>query len=363
MTARSRTATSWLRSATYSNWIVIRALDGIDSLLTTRIYPLVAAADPPETGFVNFAESSFNGIHSNDFSFFEEVNSIVQEEPVGALDPERAGQLAAIGIVHGQPFEPDAPPARHPRPGGQDRGRASSARCCTSPGTVALTSTTIRSWKTAFVGGSHEFLADGARLLDFRAMMHYVGTGITPAMTHAAVGVGSQYAYTAEDANGAWLDGAKNYTLTLPAPIPVKTFWAIDIYDTQTRSLLQTDNPYPSIHNRDRRPPHRRQRRHHHPLRAQPTTRSRRQLATNHPRQKLVSVQVVVGGVLAAPVCVGDHAGHGMVTAASGDSHAEGVQDETRFACGRPSSSPPAGGYPGPGSRPDTTSLPESGYT
>ena len=63
------------------------------------------------------------------------------------------------------------------------------------------------SWATAFVGGSHEFLANGARLLDARAMMHYVGTGITPAMTHAAVGVGSQYAFTARDANGAWLDG------------------------------------------------------------------------------------------------------------------------------------------------------------
>ena len=96
------------RSATYSNWIVIRALGGIDSLLTTRIYPLAAAADPPETGFVNFAESSFNGIHANDFSFFEELNAIVQEEPVGALDPERAGQLAAIGIVAGQPFAPNA---------------------------------------------------------------------------------------------------------------------------------------------------------------------------------------------------------------------------------------------------------------
>ena len=103
-------------------------------------------------------------------------------------------------------------------------------------------------WATAFVGGSHEFLANGARLLDARAMMHYVGTGITPAMTHAAVGVGSQYAFTARDANGAWLDGARRYTLTLPAPIPAKTFWAIDIYDPQTRSLLQTDNPYPSIH-------------------------------------------------------------------------------------------------------------------
>ena len=79
-------------------------------------------------------------------------------------------------------------------------------------------------------------------------MMHYVGTGITPAMTHAAVGVGSQYAFTARDANGAWLDGGRDYTLTLPAGIPAKTFWAIDIYDPQTRSLLQTDNPYPSIH-------------------------------------------------------------------------------------------------------------------
>ncbi len=81
---------------------MIRALDGLDALLTTRIYPLAQADDPPETGFVNMAEASFNGIHANDFSFFEEVNEIIQEEPEGSLDPERAGQLAAIGIVKGR---------------------------------------------------------------------------------------------------------------------------------------------------------------------------------------------------------------------------------------------------------------------
>ena len=59
-------------------------------------------------------------------------------------------------------------------------------------------------------------------------------------MTHAAPGIGSQYAYTVDDAHGDTLDGSNNDTLTLPAPIPVTTFWAIDIYDTQTRSLLQT---------------------------------------------------------------------------------------------------------------------------
>ena len=77
--------------------------------------------------------------------------------------------------------------------------------------------------------------------------MHYVGTGITPAMTEEHVGLGSQYAFTAEDSTGAWLDGGRHYTLRLPAGIPAKTIWSIDIYDTQTRALLQTDNPWPSI--------------------------------------------------------------------------------------------------------------------
>ena len=237
------------QSPTYSNWIVSRALDGFDSLLTTRIYPLAAAADPPPTGFVDFAGSSFNGIHSNDFSFFEEVNAVVQEEPPDALDPERAGQLAAIGIVHGRPFEPDA----HRREILDKAAKTAAGFARTllyKPRDRAVFIYDDASWKTAFVGGSYEFLAGGARMLDNRTLMHYVGTGITPAMTHAAPGVGSQYAYTAEDATGAALDGGRDYTLTLPPDVPVKTFWAVDIYDTQTRSLLQTDSPYPSINSR-----------------------------------------------------------------------------------------------------------------
>ena len=66
-------------------------------------------------------------------------------------------------------------------------------------------------------------------------------------MAAAAVGSGSAYAYTAMDANGDWLDGGQTYRLTLPAGIPAKNFWSVDLYDTQTRSLLETDNPYPSV--------------------------------------------------------------------------------------------------------------------
>ena len=111
------------RSQTYSNWLVIRALDGVESLLTTRIYPLATADSPPETEFVNFARAAFNGIHSNDFAFFEEINTIVQEEPAGALDPERTGRSRRSGSSTAGPSTRRAD-ARHPRPRGIGAGIA-----------------------------------------------------------------------------------------------------------------------------------------------------------------------------------------------------------------------------------------------
>ncbi|MFD5374760.1 DUF1214 domain-containing protein [Streptomyces griseoincarnatus] len=62
-------------------------------------------------------------------------------------------------------------------------------------------------------------------------------------MVTARVGTKSQYACTAEDSTGAWLDGGRNHTLTLPSGIPVRNSWAVTAYDPQTRSLLRTDPP------------------------------------------------------------------------------------------------------------------------
>jgi hypothetical protein len=79
-------------------------------------------------------------------------------------------------------------------------------------------------------------------------MFHYGYTAVTPAMVLEIVGVGSQYAITAVDANGDYLDGSKTYSLTLPAGIPAKDFWSFVNYDSQTRSLLQTPGtPFPSV--------------------------------------------------------------------------------------------------------------------
>jgi hypothetical protein len=222
--------------STYSNWVVLRALGGVPGIKQTRIYPLSEAAAPAGNEFVNIAEQVFNTVHSNDFSFYEEVDELLQEEPVEALDAERAGQLAAIGLVAGQPFAPD------------QRLRDILTRAAQIGAGMARTiayeprdpeAVLYGSWKVGFVGGSHEFLRNGARLLDARTQFHYLATVVTPAMAHAQVGAGSAYAYTLHDSNGDLLDGARTYRLHVDPDVPAKNFWAVDVYDTQTRSLIQ----------------------------------------------------------------------------------------------------------------------------
>jgi hypothetical protein len=66
-------------------------------------------------------------------------------------------------------------------------------------------------------------------------------------MKAKSVGAGSRYAVAAEDSQGSWLEGGTTYKLTLPPKIPYRDFWSVTVYDTQTRSLLQTDYPYSAI--------------------------------------------------------------------------------------------------------------------
>jgi hypothetical protein len=224
------------RCPTFVNWVVLRALGGVPAMLKTRIYRLADADDPPANQWVNWTEFSFNTVHANDFSFYEELDELLQEEPVEALDPERAGQLAAIGLVKGQPFAPDQ----------RLRGILDQAARIGAGMARALSyaprdpqASLYGSWNNAFVGGSYEFLRNGARLLDARTQFHYLATVITPAMAHAQVGAGSAYAYTVQDANGDILDGGRSYRLHVDPNPPAKNFWAVDVYDTQTRSLIQ----------------------------------------------------------------------------------------------------------------------------
>jgi hypothetical protein len=212
-----------------------------------KIYSLSQAKNPPAMKFVNISGKSFNTIHANDFSFFEEVNHIVQEEPNDALDPETLGLLASIGIEKGKIFAPDER---------MKKILTESAAVGNATARAILFKTRMKeayfypnsAWCTPFIGGSYEFLSQpGVRNLDARTFFFYYATGITPAMAAKMVGVGSQYAAAFVDSEGKPLDGSKTYKIHLPPNIPAKTFWSFVVYDNQTRSELQTDAQFPGI--------------------------------------------------------------------------------------------------------------------
>ena len=205
-----------------------------------KVYPLAAAANPPKMKFINGSGLYFNTIHSTDFNFYEEVNKVIQEEPADAADPEILGQLAAIGIVKGKPFAPDAR-MKQILVDAAAIGNATARALSFNSRDELMFFYPGKSWFTPFVGGSHEFIQNNVRLLDARTVFFYMATGITPAMSVKIIGGGSQYAGATLDADGHYLDGGNDYRLHLPPNVPINNFWSIIPYDTQTRSVLQTD--------------------------------------------------------------------------------------------------------------------------
>ncbi|GAA1846217.1 DUF1254 domain-containing protein [Microbacterium koreense] len=213
-----------------------------------RIYPLSAAEDRPTMEFISVSGKAINTIHANDHSFYEEVADVIHREPIGVIDPETRGLLAAIGIHKDRPFEPDER-MLDILSDAAAVGNATARAICFQTRDQRAYFYPNRKWKTGFVGSDYRWLdgdGRGGRDMDARTLFFYQATVNTPAMAIEMVGAGSQYALSDRDATGAFLHGANNYRLTLPAGVPAKDFWSVVVYDPQTRSELQTGQRLPS---------------------------------------------------------------------------------------------------------------------
>lgn len=214
-----------------------------------KVYPLQDAAKPAPTEFVNVSGKAFNTVFPSDFSYFDILNAIIQEEPVDAISPEVRGAIAAIGIVKGQPFAPDAR-MKKLLSEAATLGNATARAITYQPriaGVKIYPDDPKSVWSTAFANKNTSFEADGSMGLDARVLYYFNAGGVTPAMAATLAGKGSDYALAVLDAKQQPFDGAKTYKLHLPKDVPVNDFWAVTMYDTQTRSQLQTSQPFPTV--------------------------------------------------------------------------------------------------------------------
>ncbi|WP_435693051.1 DUF1254 domain-containing protein [Rubritalea sp.] len=240
---------------TYNNLLFLRgsvakglepAVENIKSKL--KIYPLAKADTPPATEFFNISGKSYSTIITHDLSFFEDLNALVQVEPIDAIGPEMRGQLAAIGIVKGKPFTPDSRMKKLLNEAAT-LGNATARAITYQPRIdgVFIYPDTDSSWTTAYANKNTSFEADGTMNLDARPLFYFNATGVTPAMATSHAGAGSDYALAYLDADKNAFDGSKTYKLNLPPNVPINNFWAVTVYDTQTRSLLQTSQTFPTV--------------------------------------------------------------------------------------------------------------------
>jgi hypothetical protein len=214
---------------------------------------------PPPTVFHEGSGKVMNTIPPNDWSFYEMLNEVVQREPATSLNPELMGPIAAIGIVKGKPFAPDARMKKIMNEA-LAVANATSRALFMSPRDPSWFYYPNSAWfNYLFVTGyqfetpipeitpegAKPFPRTGYRTMDARANFFYGVTGITPAMAMRLTGIGSQYLFAMLDADKNHFDGAKTYKLTLPKGIPEANFWSLTVYDNMTRSMLDTPQRYP----------------------------------------------------------------------------------------------------------------------
>jgi hypothetical protein len=216
---------------------------------------------PVAPKFIDGTEKVMNTIPPADYTYFEMLNEVIQSQPAGAVDAEIAGQCAAIGIVKGKPFNPDA----------RMKKILTEAAAVANATSRAITFNPrdaegfnyygpTSNWVNSLFTGGYEFMtpppeitkdgvkpypSDGARKLNARIWFFYLATGITPAMCMRLENVGSQYLSVYLDSKDMPFDGSKTYKVTLPPNIPAARFWSFTLYDNQHRSMLETPQLYP----------------------------------------------------------------------------------------------------------------------
>ena len=177
--------------------------------------------------------------------YWKQLHAVVDKETAQEKHRAMLGMLAEVGIRKGEAFEPD------------DRLSAILAEAATT-GLAEMNVAFFanprperliwedRLWEFIPLAGSldpdtKEFGNSNYR--DLLANDHYFFSawGTSAGIGRREVGQGSLYFVGLRDASGAYLDGGNSYKLNIPGPVPAKLFWSVTVYDSGTRTIIDTD--------------------------------------------------------------------------------------------------------------------------
>lgn len=238
-----------LQSDTFGNYMLFRAnfkshadadvQASINYGKRMKVYPLSAAAHPPETIFTDVKDIDFDSTIKYDASFFDHLNNVIQSEPWIDRDRVMIDQLASLGIEKGKPFQPTE----------QMKSIFNSA---TQDARAFLYAKYDQGFPPFFSPTSHWMFPTYPDLVK-AVQVGYADLNTYPVDKRAVgysyafiaiknLGAGQMYLISIKDKNGDAFDGSKTYKQTVPPNAPVKQYWSLTAYDRDLHTLIKGVN-------------------------------------------------------------------------------------------------------------------------
>ncbi len=236
----------------------------VEHLEQTKIYPLNGEATAMPMKFPNASGVPVNMLPISDGSAFDQLKKLVDSEGDNLAGPDWLGMLAAIGIVKGQPFTPDARTREI-----FDRAAKTAYKMSRVIGfqeNVSGRSFFVypdRHWLNPMADAtpanpagpldlSWKRVAEGYRDLQARIWFFTDYYSVSPGMLSQIPGKGAKYMMGFTDSENAPLVGQNSYRLRLPPNIPAANFWSVTLYEAENASGLANGQPFPSLGSRDK---------------------------------------------------------------------------------------------------------------
>lgn len=237
-------------SSTYQSYALLRSnyrsagdadiADAVAYGKRVRVYPLSAAADPPETIYIDAFDVLFDATIPYDARFFDALNSIVQTEPWLARDKAMIDTLKSIGIEKGNPFAPDDKTRRIFNLATHEAHSWLANRLETSyfpPPYFDDSHWHVPASGEVIDGMTTTFADPASYPVDNRAVAYSIAF-----FSARHSGAGQFYLMTLKDGKGNKLDGGRTYRLRVPASAPVHQYWSVTAYDGKSHTLIR-DTP------------------------------------------------------------------------------------------------------------------------
>jgi hypothetical protein len=255
------------RSATNNVFVFLRSFyqdpkdltPAVERVEQAKIYPLNGKANAKPMKFPDASGVPANMLPVSDGSVFDQLKRLVDSEGSDLASSDGLGMLASIGIIKGQPFNPDENTRQILDLAAKTAYKMS--RVIGFQSTVSGRSFRVypdRLWLNPLADGTPENpsgpfdlgwrrKAGGYLDLDTRIWFFTDYYSFSPGMISQIPGTGAKYMIGFTDSEGTPLSGDSRYSINLPPNIPAALFWSVTLYEAENASGLANGRPLPSL--------------------------------------------------------------------------------------------------------------------